>query len=324
MKNFESHLAPQLKAFIAYRQNLGYAIGHLRHHLLVFDRYLKDQKVDPGLLKPSFFLILRANLKMEPATANRFLYVVRDFFQFMIRIGDYTSNPLQDLAPLSENRFIPFVFSPKQADQLIAAVCKRIRKSPKYYLKDLCVYLAIVLLVRCGMRISEPLRLRPAHYRPDEKTLYIEKTKFKKDRLIPIPLSAAKEIDNYLSVRNALLDKDQNPYLLARSKQKKLKDYQIRLAFHQAVKDIGLNQPRQVIGNTIFSSPVPHSLRHSFAVNTLKCVKEKGGLPQNALPVLAVYMGHCKYKHTIKYLKVVDAKQRKGLADFVFSNRENK
>lgn len=323
MKNFESFLAPQLKEFLAYRQNLGYATKTLLSHLKTFDQGLKNKMPNPGLLPPSFFLELRASLKMEPTSANKVLYATRDFFQFLVRKGLYTTNPLHDIPPLHENRFIPFVFSPDQVDQLLTAVCKRIRKSPKHYLEDLCVYLGIVLLARCGMRISEPLRLLRSHYHPDEKTLYIEKTKFKKDRLIPIPLSTADEIDNYLAVQNVLLGKNQNPYLLARSKQKRLKDYQIRSAFHQAVKDIRLYQPRQIMGNTVFSAPVPHSLRHSFAVNTLRCVKEKGRSPQNALPVLAIYMGHCKYKHTIKYLKVLDVEQRKGLADFVFSNPED-
>lgn len=323
MKNFESFLAPQLKAFMAYRQNLGYATKTLWSHLKTFDRHLKEKKPDPSLLQPSFFLEIRADLKMEPTSANRILYATRDFFQFLVRKGLYTTNPLHDILPLVENRFFPFVFSPNQVDQLLSAVCKKIRKSPKYYLKDLCVYLGMVLLARCGMRISEPLRLLRTHYRPDEKTLYIAKTKFKKDRLIPIPLSAADEIDNYLAVRNALLGKDQNPYLLVRDKQKRLRDYQIRSAFHQAVQDIGLRQPRQIIGKTVFSAPVPHSLRHAFAINTLRRVKERGRSPQNALPVLAIYMGHCKYKHTIKYLKVLDAEQRKGLADFAFSNRED-
>jgi len=321
MKNFESFLAPQINEFIAYRKNLGYETETLLSHLKTFDRCIKKKNAGPDLLQPSFFLKLRANLKMEPASANRVFYDVRGFFQFLVRKGHYTINPLRDIPPLAENKFIPFVFSPEQTDRLLAAVCKRIRKSPKYFLKDLCVYLAIVLLVRCGMRISEPLRLLRCHYRSDEKTLYIEKTKFKKDRLIPIPVAAAKEIDNYLAVRNALLDKDQNPYLLARDKQKRLKDYQIRSAFHQAVKDIGINQPRQIIGNTIFSAPVPHSLRHAFAINTLRRVKERGRSPQNALPVLAAYLGHSKYKHTIKYLKVLDAGQRQGLFYFATSHQ---
>ncbi len=69
-------------------------------------------------------------------------------------------------------------------------------------------------------------------------------------------------------------------------------DARLRFIFHRAVHDIGIDRPRQVIGHMIFASPTPHSLRHSFAVNTLKRVKERGDCPQHALPVLAVYMGH--------------------------------
>ena len=179
-----------------------------------------------------------------------------------------------------------------------------------------------MLLARCGMRIKEPLRLLRSHYRPAEKTLYIEKTKFKKDRLIPVPRSVAMEIDNYLAVRKALLQDDQNPYLLATNKHKTLGDYQIYRLFHQAVKGIGLNRSRQVIGNMNFSSPTPHSLRHSFAVNTLRRIKKLGKSPQNALPVLATYMGHSEYKHTIKYLKVLDAEQRQAMFDLARSRQE--
>jgi hypothetical protein len=35
------------------------------------------------------------------------------------------------------------------------------------------------------------------------------------------------------------------------------------------------------------------------------------------LPVLAAYMGHSEYKHTIKYLKFIDAQQRLGLVSFI-------
>ena len=70
------------------------------------------------------------------------------------------------------------------------------------------------------------------------------------------------------------------------------------------------------------SSPTPHSLRHSFAINTLKRIKEQGKSAQNALPVLSVYMGHTKYTYTVTYLKFLDADQRQDLADFVTSYYE--
>ena len=321
MKNFESFLAPQLNQFIAYRQNLGYSMRPMRSYLLRFDRYVKDQRIKPGVLPPSFFLELRSHLKVAPMTINRLLSSIRVFFNFMVRTDYYTLNPLKDIPPVPEHSFAPFIFSPGQTDQLIEAVCKRIRKEPKHYLKDLSVYMAVVLMARCGLRIKEPLRLQPHHYRCRERTIYIEKTKFNKDRLIPVPRSVATELDNYLSVRGALMAEDQNPYLFVGNKQKRLNDPRLRFIFHQAVHDIGIDRPRQVIGHMIFASPTPHSLRHSFAVNTLKRVKERGDCPQHALPVLAAYMGHRVYQYTAKYLKFIDAEQRQGLFDFAISQK---
>jgi integrase/recombinase XerD len=132
----------------------------------------------------------------------------------------------------------------------------------------------------------------------------------------PVPKAVVPEIENYLSVRQALRRQDENPDLLAGRKKEPLTHYQVRYLFHNTVKHMGLNQPRRIIGNVNFSQPVPHSLRHSFAVNTLLRIKDRGQSAQNALPVLAVYMGHSDYKHTSVYLRVADALSRQRLVDF--------
>ena len=64
--------------------------------------------------------------------------------------------------------------------------------------------MALQLLARCGLRISEPLRLKVRDFRADERTIYIRKTKFRKDRLIPIPMDVANHLSDYLSLRNDL------------------------------------------------------------------------------------------------------------------------
>ena len=316
MKPFKSFLAPQLNAFIDYRENLGYETKRRRFQLLAFDRYLMETKADWTDLQPSFFLRMRSDLGKKPKHTNRIIAIVRAFFQFLLRIGEVKENPLQDIPMLKENVSIPFIFSPEQTDQLLAAICKRIRRGKNAFLTDLAIYTALLLLVRCGMRISEPLNLLRHHYRKKDGTLYISKTKFKKDRLIPVPLSLIPEIDNYLSVRRHIRPQDKNPYLLAGKDLKPLNDGQVRRRFHQAVKDIGLQQPRKVIGNMTFSPPVPHSLRHGFAINTLIKIIERGEDPQEALHVLAVYLGHINYLCTSVYLRIADAKSRKDLYDF--------
>ena len=318
MNKFKSFLAPQLQQYVIYRHNLGYSMKASLSHLKTFDRYLMQKQAGQALLQPSFFMAMQADLKIEHRSVNNIVASVRVFFNHLVRNGLYKQNPLKDIPYLPENDIMPYIFSPEQVNHLLSAVSSRIRKvSPRRYLKDLSGYMAMVLLARCGLRIGEPLRLKLNDYRFDDKTIYIEKTKFKKDRLIPLPQSVAIEIENYLTVRRCLLADVDNKYLLANSTARGLNDNRVRSVFHQAVSDIGLAQPRQITGNLNISCHTPHSLRHSFAVNTLSGVKKRGGCPNNALPVLATYMGHSNYMYTIKYLKVIDAQQRLGLVNFI-------
>ena len=324
MKPFESFMSRQLNEYISYRQSLGYNPMPCRYHLYVFDHYLIQSGADWDSLQPAFFLEMRSKLTLEPASVNNALTAIRGFFNFLMRRDKIAQNPLEDIPPLKENIVVPFVFSPLQVDQLLRICCLGIRKNKACFLTDMAIYLALTLMARCGLRISEPIRLLKHNYRSDEATIYIEKTKFKKDRLIPIPKSVVIQIENYISARQTIRPDDNNPYLLAGRRDKPLSATVVKNAFHNAVRGMGLNQPRRVLGNVNFNPPRSHSLRHSFAVNTLIKIKEHGGSPQNALPILAAYMGHSDYKHTAVYLKVADAASRKNLVDFALWQKRKK
>ena len=103
MKSFKSFLAPQLKAFLAYRENLGYAMRPYRFFLLMFDDYMIEAGANKNSLVPEFFLNMRANLKMEPRSVNRIISTVRMFFRYMVRCGYYIENPLKDIPLLDHN-----------------------------------------------------------------------------------------------------------------------------------------------------------------------------------------------------------------------------
>lgn len=322
MKSFESALNSELEGFITYRKGLGYKDHQIRSRLVIFDKYVQKQADPSSIWNPHFYLDFRKEIGDEPSTVNITLSAVRCFFEYMKRKDYCLNNPLKDVPGLHRQPFIPFVFSPEQVDMLLNVICGRIRQTQRFFLKDFSEYLAILLLARCGLRISEPLRLKLGDYRPDEKTIYIEKTKFKKDRLLPIPRSVAKQIDNYLSSRAALIEHDINPYLFIGGVQKRLGDHRIRFIFHSAVRQIGIDSPRKVIGNTTFGNPTPHSLRHSFAIYTLKTAIARKQSPRNVLPVLASYMGHVEYQYTMQYLKVVDAESRTRLLNFAETRRD--
>ena len=321
MKHFKSSLAQQMEEYISYRLSLGYTESNLRCPLRAFDQYVCDKKADQYELSPPFFLDFKKSLKEKQRTFNAILLAMRGFFNYLVRRQIIDENPLIDICSYTPNAFIPFVFSLDQIDKLLSAVQSAIRKDPMCFFKDYSIYMAILLLARCGMRISEPLRLKPGQYRSSEGTIYIEKTKFSKDRLIAVPNAVISEMSNYLAMRKAFVQ-DQTPYLLPGQNGHTLSSKRIYKVFGQAVKDIGIDQPRRTIANTTFGNPRPHSLRHSFAINTLKRIKQQGKSPQNALPILAVYLGHRKYRYTAVYLKVVDAEHRQGLVDFAISRQE--
>lgn len=322
MKAFESFLAPKLEEYIEHRLSLGYTNRNIRSVLRSFDNYTKENADDWGSFQPKFFIELRKNLKGEPSTVNGVLSGVRTFFQFLMHQGHYPHNPLQDIPPLPLGQYFPFIFSSEKVDELLLLIKKRVLSTHENDLEYVSTYMAILLIARCGLRISEPPRILLTHYCQEEGTIYIEKTKFQNNRLIPVPNSALVEINKFLTIRKSLLQYENNPYLLIGQKQKPLSKFDIYHIFHKAVKGIGINQTKLKKANITFGAPVPHSLRHSFAVNTLKSIKERGKSVWDALSILSIYMGHRNMRSTMRYLTVLDAQHRQNIFNFIIFNQE--
>jgi len=314
---FESFLAHEIEDYLEYRTKVGFTYKKIRWFFSRFDKYIIEKKAGMEDLNSAFLLSFRDKLDVAPGTINKIFIHLRGFFDYLVRMEVIVENPVKQIPPVAERAYIPFIFSPDQIESMLKAVQQNISKKDKYdFLKNLAVYTAIMLMARCGLRISEPVRLKYRHYRHDERTLYIEKTKFNKDRLIPVPKGAVVELENYMAARNAIIDENANGHLLAVDYGAGISTNHIYPRFHRAVRNTGLSEPSRIVGNTMFGDPRPHCLRHSFAVNTLKAVRQRGGSPQNALAILAAYMGHTDYRYTMKYLKVIDAEHRKALVDF--------
>ncbi len=321
MKPFESFLADRFEEFLAYRQGLGLKENSTRPSLQRFDRYLVTRDAGWQDMKPRFFLEFQKSLPGDGRIVNSFLSITNSFFKFMVRCEYLPENPLQDIPAKPENRYVPFILSPENVARLLDVIKAEIRQTEKMFFTDYSVYTTISLIARCGLRISEPLNLGVSSYRSQEKTIYIEKTKFHKDRLIPVPLKMAGELENYLNLRTRYIS-DRTFLFPGALPEKPLTSNSIYPVFKRALTQIGQNKPRRILGTTTFGAPRIHSLRHSFAVTTLNNIKKRGGDPQKGLPVLSAYMGHRKYSYTSLYLRMLDAEQHNNLVDFTLSHRE--
>ncbi len=314
MKHFKSGISEELEAYIVYRRDLGFTDKNLRSNLRPFDLFMEETGLSIQRIGPLDFLTFKRSLNLESRSVNSIITAAKGFFDYLIRVEILQENPIENFPLERETAFVPFIFSPAQIQRMLSAIQRKIRQSPKYFFNDLTVYTAVFLLAQCGMRISEPLRLKHHHYRKDDGTLYIEKTKFRKDRLIALSSTVIQHINNYLAVKQAIQNESQ--WLLPAPRGGSLHPNRIYAAFHGALDDICLKHKRRIIGNTVFGAPTPHSLRHSFAVNTLQGIRDRGEDSQSALPILSAYMGHRKYRYTAVYLKFTDADQRRQFLDF--------
>jgi site-specific recombinase XerD len=321
MKLFESFLADRLEEFLTYRHGLGLKENNARVLLRRFDKYLVMRNAGWQDLTPRFFLNFQRSIPGEGKIVNSFLSITNAFFKFMVRCEYLEENPLQDIPSKPENRYVPFILSPEHVNRLLDGIRAEIRQTEKSFFFDYSVYTAITLIARCGLRISESLNLSVSSYRPQEKTIYIEKTKFHKDRLLPLSLKMATDLENYLNLRSRNIT-NQKFLFPGTLPGKQLTSRYIYPAFRRALIQIGQDQPRRILGTTTFGAPRIHSLRHSFAVNTLNSIRKRGGDPQKGLPVLSAYMGHRKYSYTSLYLRMLDAEQHNNLVDFTISHRE--
>jgi len=323
-KQYGSFLEDAFQSYLNWRENMGCVDKHLKYVLYQLDRYLIKNKYQIEDISPELFIDFRSTLDCEANTINIKMGFLRMLFDYLNCIDPTVENPLKYIPALSEKKFIPFIFSEDEIDKLLKILQNQIQPTESAFLTNLSIYISIVLLSYCGMRISEPLRLKVKHYRNEENTLYIEKTKFKKDRLIPVPKKAACELKNYLEVIKSFGRYSIDANLLVHQKRDYLITNDIYLAYYKALPHIGIVQDKKIMrGKMSFGKPTPHSLRHSFAVNTLKRIKQERKSPQNALPILAQYMGHQKYENTAVYLKVLDASHRNSMINFHISEFED-
>jgi len=212
-------------------------------------------------------------------------------------------NPVESLPALKELYYSPYVFSPGKIKKILDYMAERAAKSTKpFYFVRLSRYTAFALQAACGLRISEVARLKVSDFNAEDKTIFIEKSKFKKDRLIPVSTKAALRIQNYVTIRNSLKSYESQHLFLGYDgiacNRKNLGWY-----FRKIVRELDMLTAPEIKGNIIFGSPSPHSLRHSFAINTVTRWATEGKDIDKVADTLATYMGHVDFEFTQVYLK---------------------
>jgi len=298
-----------LQRFLDWAHTMGWRYTMLPYNLAHFRHFLEQRgvgslaEVDAGLL-----LAYRRALAAtrSPATVNGRLSALRALWRYLEREGLVANDIARDLASLCPDYFVPHLYGQAELSHIDAAARAAIgqtRKPAERFSRQMR-RAAFALLRDCGLRVSEACRLNVDDYDSVARTLRIERTKFFKTRVIPLPRTTCALLEQYLEHRRWVVAQRRAPVELffPSVRGRRLTRGSLEAPFKHLLRELNLYRPRRREDRTVFGSTNLHALRHSYAVRSLERWQQQRRDVERLLPLLSSYMGHAHVNYTKHYL----------------------
>jgi integrase len=291
MSNFADRLAAKLGDYILLRRSLGHTFEVQAATLEAFHRFVAKQK-HPGPLTGDLAVAFVLTCDVTPNVRARRHAVLRRFAEYFT-IFDPTTEVLDPQA-LTRSRATPparILDDAELARLLTAALALATSDS----MRGQTLYTILGLLASTGLRSGEALRLDRSDVDLARGILQIRRTKFRKDRLVPVHSTTRTQLQNYALERDRTFPRVASPAFFLSLRGGRLSSSGLGSAFRQARARAGLDgdHPRKLR---------PHDLRHRFAITRLVTSYRAGIDVQAQLPLLATYLGHVRYSDTAYYI----------------------
>ena len=293
--NRRSLFAERIDAFIAHKKVLGNRYDSEKALMGRFDSFCADNYASESSLTPELVETWTSKRVGEkPGSQVKRYSILRQFAQFLMKSGENA----YVLPPMRGNHsqdFVPYIFTSSEINAIFDAAdtIKAGNISP-------CAHEVIPMILRllygCGLRASEACSLRKSSVDLREGILTIFNAKNRKDRLVPMSGSLANRLCGYLN--RVSLIRPGAEYVFPSPKSEYIQPVTVYERFREILFQAGIPHRGREKG------PCLHSLRHTFAVHSLRKMESDGVDLYCALPVLSTYMGHENIFATERYLRM--------------------
>jgi integrase len=292
MNIFRSAFAAHLTRYVELRRGLGFRFVTQVAELRAFDRFAADRRALPPLTQTLALDFAGSGGHDSAALAARRYHVVRLFADYVATF-EPSSPPLDPRALTRPGRkLLPHIYSPEELARLLAAAAKLSARHP---LRGLTLQTMVGLAASSGLRISEVAGLDRVDVDLATGVLTIRRSKFNKDRLVPVHLSTRDALQRYAVRRDAAWPTLRSPAFFLQQRGGRFSKHTIQTSFWELTRAVGLCGDKG-------KGPRFHDLRHTFAVRRLTEWYAAGLDVQALLPSLATYLGHGHYTDTAWYL----------------------
>lgn len=294
--------------FIELRRRLGDRYESNAYRLRSFLKYMKGRGVRrPGDLTLEAMLEWgRSREHASPEAYDHDVGNVSVFFDHLLTLDKIPTNFCRVLRRRYRRTFRPYIFNLEELGRIFDLA----RRPGPAGTRGL-VY---ITLYAGALRSSEALYLPIKNFDARESTLFIQKTKFQKERLVPIHPAVSERLRQYRDLCRPGTRPD-DP-LLVNSRGKPWTPVFLSQLFREDLRHLGIFRPTRREGGILYGSPRVHALRHSAAVHRLLKWYRDGADVQEKLPLLSTYLGHSEVEHTQVYLTITGLILREAHARF--------
>lgn len=295
---FESGLSQWLEAYLHHRAGRQMQTTQWFYEFKRLDRIARIHQVgSPEELTASLVEMFLAENHPSPRTRNARLSKLRIWQRFLQSRGGHLS--LGPGLAVKEGRFRPHLYTLCEVGRILQAL--RLRGASRRKFRWLGIETIVFLLYACAMRLREPLRLRLRDVDLERATLFLECTKFYKQRHVPLGKGAERRLAAYVQARReAFPDRtgSDEPFFLT--------DRGVGFCNSSLGREFATIIDELQIVSRGTRRPRMHDLRHSLAVHRLYQWYAEGADVQNKLPLLSAYLGHDRLHHTEVYLHLTE------------------
>jgi len=288
---FKSRFARHLANYIRLRRDLGFKLESQAAVLRLFDAYVQRRRSYGPLTQALALAFATSSLTVSRTECWRRYQFVRHFAEYLAAFEPGTPRLDPKALPRVSERPPIHVYTDAELSKLLRAA--RVM-APKHPFRGLTLHAMIGLAAATGLRVGEVVRLDSDDVEFEHAVLRVRRTKFKKDRLVPMHPTVVAMLRRYRIARDAARGRS-SPAFFVNLRWQRFARNTVEGSFRELAERTGLRGPTG-------RGPSFHGLRHRFAVRRLVAWYQDGVDVQSMLPVLATYMGHARYTDTAYYL----------------------
>ncbi len=278
----------------ASRTAMGYTIGNDQHYIAAFIGFCKNMFPDADRITRDMVnaWICSYGFKNMKTQANA-VSLLRTYCRFVHSIGVDAYIPDDDYT-VRAPKYHPYIFTDKELVSLFDAF-DAVRPHPYGPKREYIFPVLFRMMYCCGMRPTEPLRLKTGDVDLRTGGVYIRQSKQNRDRHIIMSgdmLELCRRYDATAGPREWFFQKWDGGAFTGEWARNQM---------DRCWKETGMEKRQRLR---------PYDLRHNFATRSIMKWTDSGEDVMSLLPYLSTYMGHAKLTHTLYYVHLLPDRLR--------------